>query len=115
MKKYNKDFAVSSEGMENGSLKFNFRPTYGFSGRRIKSINEIRYSITVGKDRIWIALPPSLLLSFIVDGFESGLIYFQHRVTTKENGTTEWGENGEVEITVNSYQLTTNSIATVNC
>src|ERR1035437_3556378 len=103
MKKYNKNFAVSSTGMENGSLKFGFRPSRGLHGQRIESINEIRYSVTVGKDKVWIVLPPSILLSFIADGFESGvMICFQHRVTTSEKGRTEWGESGEVEIIVMS-------------
>ncbi|HWY13126.1 MAG TPA: hypothetical protein VN026_17450 [Bacteroidia bacterium] len=113
MKNLNKIFSVSSEGMETGSLKFNFRSSHGTHGQRIESVNEIRYSVTVGKDRVWILLPPFLLLSFTADGFESGQIYFQHRVTTKD-GTTEWGESGEVEITVYSYQLTTNSMDTVH-
>jgi hypothetical protein len=103
MKNINKVFSVSSKGMETGSMKFAFRSSRGSHGEQIASINEIRYSVTVGKDRVWILLPPSFILSFIADGFETGLIYFQHRVTTKD-GTTEWGESGEVEILVNSYQ-----------
>jgi hypothetical protein len=103
MKNINKIFSVSSIGMETGSLKFNFRSSRGSHGERIDSINEIRYSVTAGKDRVWILLPPSMLLSFIADGFESGLNYFQHRVSTND-GTTEWGESGEVEILVMSEE-----------
>src|ERR1035438_2472057 len=103
MSKYNKNFAVSTKGMEQGSVKFDFRASHGSHGQRIDSVNEIRYSVTDGEDRVWILLPPSMLLSFIADGFEAGvMICFQHRVTTKENGTTEWGESGEIEILVNS-------------
>src|ERR1017187_8208945 len=113
MKKINKNFAITSSGMEPGSLKFNFRPSYGKSGRSIESINEIRYSVTDGKDRVWILLPPSVLLSFIADGFESGVLCFQHRVSTKDGGRTEWGESGEIEIIVNREQLTSNNMGIV--
>jgi hypothetical protein len=108
IKTLNKTFAVSTAGMERGSVQFKFRTSLNKLGRPIVSINEIRYSVTMGKDKIWIPLPPFGKLTSTVNGFDSGLLtHFQHRVTTSENGTTEWGESGVVEILVNSEQLTT--------
>ena len=102
MKNNNKYFSVSTKGMEPGSVKFDFRKSRGSHGEGIAAVNEIRYSVTVGKDRVWIFLPPSMLLSFIADGFETDLLTcFQHRVSTSEKGTTEWGESGEIEVLVN--------------
>ena|ERR1022692_2498593 len=115
-KSFNRAFSISIKDMEQGSLKFNFRPVRNRFGKVIQAINEIRYSVTGGDDKVWIVLPRSMLLSFIVCGFETGvMICFQHRVTTEETGTTEWGRSGEIEIIVNSEQITVNSANTVNC
>ena len=95
-----REFYVSSNGLEQGSLKFNFRPVRNRFGKVIPAVKEIRFSVTGGDEKVWIVLPSSLLLSFIVDGFKIGHTCFQHRVTTEETGTTEWGRSGEIEITL---------------
>ena len=46
MKKYNKNFAVSTKGMDAGSVRFNFRTSLNTHGRAVAAINEIRYSAT---------------------------------------------------------------------
>ena len=99
-KSFNRAFSISIKDMEQGSLKFNFRPVRNRFGKVIQAVNEIRYSVSGGDEKVWIVLPSSLLLSFIVDGFKIGHTCFQHRVTTEETGTTEWGRSGEIEITL---------------
>ena len=92
MKNYNKTFSVSTEGMENGYVKFTFRPLLDRGGRPVLSINEVRYSVSEGNNKEWILLPVSVNLIYIVNGFETNIpTYFQHRITTPEGGKTEWG------------------------
>ena len=67
------------------------------------AFNEIRYSVNIDDEKVWLVLLPSMLLSFIASGFETEMLTcFQHRVITKEDETTEWGE---VEIIVMSEEL----------
>ena len=93
IKTYNKEFVISSKGMKSGCIEFFFKPSFNMLGKIIESVNEIRYSVTIGDDKIWILLPPSALLSFIAKGFQKDLLtHFQHRVTTNESGTSDWCE-----------------------
>ena len=105
-KSFNKAFCISIKDIEQGSLKFDFRPSRNRLGKVIQAINEIRYSVSGGDEKVWIILPPSMFLSFIAGGFETDMpTCFQHRVTTNETGTTEWGRSGEIEIIVMSEEL----------